>query len=173
MPILGGGRLTGKVGDFSVGAINIQTDDSQATGAIATNFTVLRVKRDILRRSRVGAIFTNRSVSLEDDGANQAYGFDGAFSFYDNVNIYGYYARTNTPGLEDDAESYRRRFPMKATATASSSTICSSAGTSSPRWASCAGRTFGAPTCTGSSARGRGVSRRFASSPGGRASTTS
>ena len=110
VPILGGGRLTGKVGDFSVGAINIQTDDSQATGAIATNFTVLRVKRDILRRSRVGAIFTNRSVSLEGDGANQAYGFDGAFSFYDNVNIYGYYARTNTPGLEDDAESYQAAF---------------------------------------------------------------
>ena len=110
VPILAGGRLTGKVGDFSVGAINIQTDEARATGAVATNFTVLRVKRDILRRSRVGAIFTNRSVSLKGDGANRAYGVDGAFSFYDNVNLYGYYARTRTPGLESNAESYQAAF---------------------------------------------------------------
>ena len=110
VPILGGGRLTGKVGDFSVGAINIQTDDSAATDAATTNFSVLRIKRDILRRSRVGAIFTNRSVSVEGDGANQAYGLDGSFSFHDNVNLYGYYARTKTPGLEGDDESYQAAF---------------------------------------------------------------
>ena len=110
VPILAGGRLTGKVGDFSVGAINIQTDDSQVTDALGTNFSVFRIKRDILRRSRVGAIFTNRSVSLEGDGTNQAYGVDGAFSFYDNVNLYGYYARTNTPGLSGDTESYQAAF---------------------------------------------------------------
>ena len=122
VPILGGGRLTGKVGDFSVGAINIQTDGASATddvsptdaasptGAAGTNFSVLRIKRDILRRSRVGAMFTNRSVSLEGDGANQAYGLDGSFSFHDNVNLYGYYARTKTPGLEGDDESYQAAF---------------------------------------------------------------
>ena len=110
VPIVGGGRLTGKVGDFSVGAINIQTDDAPAANALATNFSVLRVKRDILRRSRVGAIFTNRSVSLRGDGANQAYGLDGSFSFYDNVNFYGYYARTNTPGLQGKNESYQAAF---------------------------------------------------------------
>ena len=110
VPIVGGGRLTGKVGDFSVGAINIQTGDAQASAALPTNFSVLRVKRDILRRSRVGAIFTNRSVSLRGDGANQAYGLDGSFSFYDNVNLYGYYARTNTPGLQGRNESYRAAF---------------------------------------------------------------
>ena len=110
VPILGGGRLTGKVGDFSVGAINIQTDDTSAADAASTNFSVLRIKRDILRRSRVGAIFTNRSVSVEGDGANQAYGLDGSFSFHDNLNLYGYYARTNTPGLEGDDESYQTAF---------------------------------------------------------------
>ena len=110
MPIVGGGRLTGKVGDFSVGAINIQTDDSAATDTAGTNFSVLRIKRDILRRSRVGAMFTNRSVSLNGDGANRAYGLDGSFSFYDNVNLYGYYARTQTPGLEGDDESYQAAF---------------------------------------------------------------
>ena len=109
VPIVGGGRLTGKVGDFSVGAVNIQTDDASTADA-PTNFSVLRIKRDILRRSRVGAIVTNRSVSLKGDGANQAFGLDGSFSFHDNVNLYGYYARTNTPGLEADNESYQAAF---------------------------------------------------------------
>ena len=110
VPILGGGRLTGKVGDFSLGAINIQSDDAPAANALSTNFTVLRVKRDILRRSRVGGIFTGRSVSISGDGSNQAYGLDAAFSFYDNLNFNGYYARTRTPGLEGDDASYQAAF---------------------------------------------------------------
>ena len=110
VPILGGGRLTGKVGDFSVGALNIQTDDVASAGAASTNFTVVRLKRDILRRSRIGGIFTGRSVSTEGDGSNAAFGLDAAFSFYDNVNFNGYYARTRTPGLEGDDESYQAAF---------------------------------------------------------------
>ena len=106
VPILGGGRLTGKVGKFSIGAVNIQTDDAPSVGALSTNFTVLRVKRDILRRSRIGGIFTGRSVSTVGAGSNEVYGLDALFSFYDNVNFNGYYARTRTPGLDgDDARS--------------------------------------------------------------------
>ena len=110
VPILGGGRLTGKVGNFSIGAVNIQTDNAPNAGAATTNFTVLRVKRDILRRSAIGAIFTGRSVSTVGPGSNEVYGLDGTFAFYDNVNLNGYYARTRTPGLEGDDESYQAAF---------------------------------------------------------------
>ena len=110
VPILGGGRLTGKAGDFSIGALNIQTDDALGVDAVATNFTVLRVKRDILRRSRIGGIFTGRSVSTKGPGSNEVYGLDAAFSFYDNVNFNGYYARSQTPGLVGDEVSYQAAF---------------------------------------------------------------
>ena len=110
VPILGGGRLTGKVGQLSVGALNIQTDDEPTVGALATNFTVIRLKQDILRRSRIGGIYTRRSVSRKGDGSNEAYGLDGAFSFYDNVNFNGYYARTRTQGLTGDDTSYQAAF---------------------------------------------------------------
>ena len=110
VPILGGGRLTGKVGDFTVGALSIQTDDVPSAGIASTNFTVLRVKRDILRRSRIGGIFTGRSVSTVGDGTNQTFGLDAAFSFYDNVSFNGYYARTQTPGLDGDDDSYQAAF---------------------------------------------------------------
>lgn len=110
VPILGGGRLTGKLGQFDVGALSIQTDDQQHSGAESTNFTVVRVRRDILRRSGVGAIFTNRSISLVGDGASQAYGVDATFAFYDNVQMLGYYARTDTPGLIGANTSYQAQF---------------------------------------------------------------
>ena len=107
VPIMGGGRVTGKVGAFDVGALSIQTDDEAVSGAASTNFTAVRVKRDILRRSSVGGIFTNRSVSLGGDGAGQTYGVDGTFSFYDNVSFVTYLARTDTPGLETEDTSYQ------------------------------------------------------------------
>ena len=110
VPIRGGGRLTGKVGAFTVGALNMQAGDEARVGAPATNFTVVRVKRDILRRSRVGGMYTRRSVSRAGDGANEAYGLDAAFSFHDNVTFNGYYARTRTPGLAGDDTSYQAAF---------------------------------------------------------------
>ena len=110
VPILGGGRLTGKVGKFSIGAVNMQTDDALGANAMSTNFTVLRVKRDILRRSSIGGIYTGRSVTTAGTGSNEVYGVDGAFSFYDNVNFNGYYARTQTPGLVGDDASYQGVF---------------------------------------------------------------
>ena len=110
VPTVGGGRVTGKVGPFDVGALNIQTDAEATSGALPTNFTVVRVKRDILRRSSIGALLTNRSVSVAGDGASQAYGADATFSFYDNVNLLGYVAQTRTPGRDGEDLSYQGQF---------------------------------------------------------------
>jgi hypothetical protein len=109
IPLDVGGRITGKVGDIGLGLLNIQTGDETVSNTPSTNFTVLRVKRDILRRSSIGAIFTNRSASTVAPGTNQTYGVDTAFSFFQNVALGGYYARTATPTLEGDADSYQAR----------------------------------------------------------------
>ncbi|MYN66100.1 MAG: carbohydrate binding family 9 domain-containing protein [Acidobacteria bacterium] len=114
VPILGGGRLTGKIGAFDVGALNIQTGNEAVSGALDTNFTVLRVKRDILRRSSVGGLVTNRSLALSGEGSNQAYGADATFSFFDSVNLLGYYARTRTTGVTGRDTSYQARFDYGA-----------------------------------------------------------
>ena len=114
VPILGGGRLTGKIGAFDVGALNIQTGNEGVSGALDTNFTVLRVKRDILRRSSIGGLVTNRSLALSGDGSNQAYGADATFSFFDSVNLLGYYAKTRTTGVPDRDASYQARFDYGA-----------------------------------------------------------
>ena len=114
VPILGGGRLTGKIGAFDVGALNIQTGNEGVSGALDTNFTVLRVKRDVLRRSSFGGLVTNRSLSLSSDGSNQTYGADATFSFFDSLNLLGYYARTRTAGVSGRDASYQARFDYGA-----------------------------------------------------------
>ena len=115
IPIDAGGRLTGKVGPFGVGAMNIQTGDDPVTHAPGSNFTVVRVKRDVLRRSSVGAMLTNRSISsVNADASNLAYGLDGAFSFFQDINVGGYYARSDTEGHTQDNASYLGRFEYDA-----------------------------------------------------------
>ena len=111
IPIVAGGRLTGKAGAWGLGLMNIQTGDEELSATPDTNFTVVRAKRDILRRSTIGAIFTNRSESARvEDGSNQAYGADASFAFYQNMTMGGYYARTQTTGVDGDDESYQARF---------------------------------------------------------------
>ena len=114
VPIDAGGRLTGKVGPYSLGLLDIRTADDARSGASATNFAVVRLKRDILRRSSIGALATHRSVSVLGDGTNQTYGVDGTFAFYDSLSIDTYLARTETPGLDGDALSYRGQFDYNA-----------------------------------------------------------
>ena len=106
VPIQVGGRLTGRVGAFSVGMLNIQTANEPASGARATNFSVMRVKRDVLRRSSVGVIFIGRSVSTRGAGSNQTYGIDGTFAFYDHLSVNTYWAKTRTGGLSGSDTSY-------------------------------------------------------------------
>lgn len=111
VPIDVGGRLTGKIGAFGVGVMNIQAGDDAVSRSPATNFTVLRVKRDILRRSTIGAMFTNRNQSSATvGGTNQAFGVDAAFGFYQNVSLTGYYAQTRTTAVTGDNESFQGRF---------------------------------------------------------------
>jgi hypothetical protein len=114
IPIDVGGRLTGKVGSYGVGIMNIQQGDEDVSLTEPTNFTVLRVKRDILRRSTIGAMFTNRSDAILESGANQAYGIDAAFAFYQNINIGAYYAKTSTNGLDGRDDSYQGRLDYSA-----------------------------------------------------------
>ena len=116
VPIVGGARVTGKVGPFDVGALNVQAGDERLSAADPTNFTVVRLRRDILRRSSVGALFTNRSVSRVAPGSSQAYGVDGTFAFHDNVSFVGYFARTRVPGPDYRGKdtSYQGKFDYAA-----------------------------------------------------------
>ncbi len=116
VPIVGGARVTGKIGRFDVGALNIQAGDEMVSRSDPTNYTVVRLRRDILRRSSIGAIATNRSVSRVAPGSSQAYGIDGTFAFFESVSLVTYVARTRLPSPEYRGKdlSYQGKFEYAA-----------------------------------------------------------
>ncbi len=107
VPVDAGSRLTGRVGRISVGALHLRTGEEPVSRTDPTSFSVVRVKGNVLRRSSVGMILTNRSVAPNGVGANQAYGVDGTFAFYQNVFFNSYYSGTHSEGVAGDTTSYR------------------------------------------------------------------
>jgi len=75
--IAGGGRLVGRVGSWDIGAINMQTLNSDALPA--ENFGILRLRRRVLNpRSSVGGLWTSR---IGNDGTyNLVYALDAVLN---------------------------------------------------------------------------------------------
>jgi hypothetical protein len=114
VPIQAGGRLMGKAGAYNVGVLSIRTDDviqpSSTAQVPATRFSVMRVRRDILRRSSIGIIAAERTPAVAADASNLVMGADLNLNLFTSVEAVSYYARTRTPGATGDEESYRGRF---------------------------------------------------------------
>jgi hypothetical protein len=98
LPILGGARMTGRVGKYGLGVFNMQTREFGSEPA--NNFTVLRVKRNILKNSQFGALFINRDSNQPDD-YNRTFGIDASFRFWEDFRVASFLAATRTPGLEE------------------------------------------------------------------------
>ena len=97
-PIRVGGRVTGRAGPSRIGALVIQTRGIEDNLLIhPTNFSVLRLRRDVLRRSDIGVIATYRNSSLTEGAvSNGVFGVDGNFALYQNLQINTYYAISRT-----------------------------------------------------------------------------
>ena len=77
--IMGGGRLTGQVGPFSIGFLSLQTRDGEDTPG--ANNAVARIRVNVLPRTTVGGIFTNLQNSV---GHNRVAGGDLAVRFWNS-----------------------------------------------------------------------------------------
>lgn len=102
VPIIGGARLTGKIGRNDIAIMNVQTD--QAFGGTAENFLVAKYSRNIFSRSRVGFLFVNKSSSdylgdITNDHYNRTFGVDALLTPHPNLTIQGFLAKTETPGI--------------------------------------------------------------------------
>ena len=114
VPIVGGGRLTGRAGRFSIGTLNIQSGDEPEAAARSTNFTVLRIKRDLFSRSSIGALYTRRAETSSATGVNETFGIDALYSASRSLNVNAYIAQTRTPGLQGDDTSHLVHFNYNA-----------------------------------------------------------
>jgi hypothetical protein len=93
IPILAGARLTGRAGGFSVGALNVQQRKVDSTPA--TNFTALRLRRDVFSNSDVGVMVLNKDAAGSD--YNRAFGADVNLRFLRDLTFNFAGARTFSP----------------------------------------------------------------------------
>ena len=103
LPIVGGARLSGQQGGFTLGALAIRTDD--AFGLPTNDYAVLRVRRNVFSGSDVGAVFQTRHAS--SDNYNRVYGMDANFRFLGDIDWNSYVVRTETPGIADGQYAWR------------------------------------------------------------------
>jgi hypothetical protein len=110
LPILGGVRVAGKSGRNNIGALDIQTDN--AFGVPGSNFFVGRYSRDVMRRSRVGAIFINKD-NINNSHFNRTMGVDANIVPTSNLQMQAYIAKTETPGKSGDDMAYFGRIAYR------------------------------------------------------------
>ncbi|MEE8348416.1 MAG: DUF5916 domain-containing protein [Acidobacteriota bacterium] len=93
--ILGGARFSGTVGKYRVGLLSMQADDFESIPS--TNFSVARVRRDILESSNFGGIFINKQAGGGE--FNRTFGMDVNLKF-DALNITSFFLKTDTTGVD-------------------------------------------------------------------------
>jgi hypothetical protein len=93
VPVLGGVRLTGRIGRQQVGLLNVVTD--AAYGEPATNFAVATVKQDIGTNNVIGAMVADRRTK---DEWNTAGGVDWSVWPTSRLNFQGFVSATTTKG---------------------------------------------------------------------------
>jgi len=98
VPIIAGARTYGLVGNTNVGVMTMQT--SSVDEVPSENFTVARVKQNVLGRSYVGGIFTARNGDPTRE--DTTLGGDFQFLFGVNSRLQGSVARSKRPGGDVD-----------------------------------------------------------------------
>jgi hypothetical protein len=93
IPLLAGSRITGRAGGWSVGALNIQQREKDLSPS--TNFTALRLRRDILANSDIGVMMLNKDPQGSDH--NRGFGADANFRFFRDFTLNFAAAKSATP----------------------------------------------------------------------------
>ncbi len=114
VPINVGARVTGKINNFDVGLLEMQTAavDTISDGSIlpANNFSVTRVNRELPNRSAIGGMFVSRRAvgDFAADNDNQWSGaIDGRWGIGQYAQLVGFAAKTSTLELTGDDTAYR------------------------------------------------------------------
>ena len=107
VPIIGGARVSGKINNTNIGFLNMITDDRPALGIEQNNFTVARVNHQIGQRSSIGGLVVNRQSLDTADHYNRTFALDGKWGLGKKATISGYYAKTETPGMELNEQSFK------------------------------------------------------------------
>lgn len=110
VPIDYGVKVTGKINRFNVGLLQVQTRElgnpATSAGIPRQHFTVFRTKADILKRSSIGAVLTNRQGG-KTSAYNRGAGFDTQLKLTDYLQLSGFVMGTASPNRRSDFLSWR------------------------------------------------------------------
>jgi hypothetical protein len=111
VPIIGGSRVSGKVGQTNVGLLNMFTDEVEIDGDIGivkNNYSVARVNHDFAKsRSSLGGLFVNRNgIGISDD-YNSVFALDGKLGLGKKAQITGYISKSITPGIKSREHAFK------------------------------------------------------------------
>ena len=114
--ILWGGKMTGKVGSYSLGVLGSQTGNfgaleigQESESKEDALYSTVRLKKDILQRSTVGLIFANKEHLDEEDGYGRVGGFDTDLFFLKTYRLSGQYAMSFNPSEDPEDENPRNK----------------------------------------------------------------
>ncbi len=109
VPIIGGARVSGKIGQTNVGLLSMFTEDVESEGVEKNNFSVARVNHDFSgTRSSLGGIFVNRSgLGDTPDDYNRVYAIDGKWGIGKKAQVTGFMAKSTTPGISDKDHAFK------------------------------------------------------------------
>ena len=105
VPIVGGGRLTGRIGPFTAGGLEIFTEQQA--------YSVARLQRELAARSRVGFIAVQRMATANHGDWNRVYAVDGRLGIRDAWTIDWWGAASAVPGPDGNATAYSARLGLE------------------------------------------------------------
>lgn len=105
VPIVGGGRLTGRAGGMEVGVLDMQTEETETLAP--ENFTVARARRSLFGVLDVGGIFINRQATSGPSDYNRSWGVDANARLFDYLVVHSYWAQTHEPDTSGDNRAMR------------------------------------------------------------------
>jgi len=97
VPINGGAKVTGSLGNFELGVMDVDTRSSGPNPY--ANYAVLRAKRALWAGSYIGVMGIDKRSGNPLDSFNQTSGADTRLVFFRNLVVNGYATQTRTPGF--------------------------------------------------------------------------
>lgn len=109
VPIIGGARLSGKIGQTNVGLLSMFTDEVDDFGVVKNNYSVARVNHNFGgSRSSLGGIFVNRAgLGDTDDDYNRVFAIDGKWGIGNKAEVSGFVAKSATPGIDENEHAFK------------------------------------------------------------------
>ena len=112
VPIIGGSRVSGKIGQTNVGLLIMFTDEvptaSGELDIVKNNYSVARVNHDFAsKRSSIGGVFINRSGIGNELDYNRVFAMDGKLGIGKKAQLSGYVSKSTTPGITSNDNAFK------------------------------------------------------------------